>query len=266
MTAHAPPTGRWMTAQEVAAETGLRPDLVTRFVPHVDSPSGPLYSTQHLVAAHHVKQLTDAGTPAEAIDAAIRDITHRENLAAFNQGQTTSPRRRKLLAAAGAAAVVALIIGGAIGGAIGYNNRGATPTAAPATVTVEAAAPELTAIPSEPDPVCAEWGPMATDYASKQAEWSKGDPAVPASRWSAEERAENMSIIPVLRAQADDMRRLAEQAQDPVLRVLMQSQAAYQNAYAERLPVYEPGDQRLWQAAISFSSAVKSQCTAMAPR
>ncbi len=266
MTTHPPQTGTWLTAHEIAAQTGLRLDLVTRFVPHVDSPSGPLYNAQHLAVARHVKQLVDANVCAESIDAAVRDISNSEGVAAFNHGQSTGPRRGKILAAAGAAATVALIIGGVIGGLIGYNNRGTAPTAAPVTITAEAVPPEPPAVPSKPDPVCAEWGPMATDYTSKQVEWSKGDPAVPASRWSSEERAENMAIIPVLRAQADDMRKLADRAQDPVLRSLLQSQAAFEDAYADRLPVYEPGDQRLWQAAINFSSAVKSQCTAMAPR
>jgi len=145
MTFHAPPTGRLMTAQEVAAETGLRPDLVTRFVPHVASPSGPLYNAQNLAAAHRVKQLTDVGTPAEAIEGAVRDIANSGGMdAAANQVQSTGPRRGKILAAAGAAAAVALIIGGVIGGLIGYNNRGTAPSAAPVTVTAQAPVTGLT--------------------------------------------------------------------------------------------------------------------------
>lgn len=274
MTTYAPPTsatGRWMTLQEVARESGLREDLVSRFVPHMDTPTGPLYSAHHLGIARLVKQLTEMRLPYEAIDVTVRDAVNRPDAQfgiALAQVRPNTSTRRKLWTVAGAAAAVALIVGGVIGGLIGYGNGGGDTTAAPAvTVTAEAPPAQISAtIPATPDPVCAEWNPIATDYASKQAEWAKTDPNVPAAQWSPQERALNMGIIPVLRDQAADMRRLAEKAEDPLLRALLESQAVYEEAYANRLPNYQPNDQRLWQAAINFSSAVNSLCTAVMPR
>jgi hypothetical protein len=62
-----------------------------------------------------------------------------------------------------------------------------------------------------------------------------------------------------------DMRRLAGQAQDPFLALLMQAQAVYEEPFASRLPNYQPSDDRLWKAVIAFSGAVKAACTAGVP-
>jgi hypothetical protein len=52
---------RWMTARDVSRESGLREDLVVRFVPTVETKNGPLYGTRQLGIALVVRQLTDIG-------------------------------------------------------------------------------------------------------------------------------------------------------------------------------------------------------------
>ncbi|MCH9735149.1 MAG: hypothetical protein K0U78_11450, partial [Actinomycetia bacterium] len=203
------------------------------------------------------------GVPAEAIDAAVRDITNSEGAAAGDQNHSISQYRGKVLAVAGAAAAVALIIGGVIGGLIGYNNRGTTPAAAPVTVTAQAPVTGLTpTLADKPDPVCAEWAPLLDSYNAKMKTWTKTDPTIPAKRWSTEQRELSLSIIPELQAEAADMRRLADKAEDPYLASLLRGQAMYEAEYAERIPNYDPSDHRLWRAVISFSGAVKALCSA----
>ena len=126
-----PATGPWKTADEVSRETGLRPDLVLRFIPHTETPNGPRYNPHHVALAGTVKQMTDAGAPADAIDAAVRDLLQRPDLTA-GAPLTRSPKRRngQLLTVAGITAAIALLIGGVIGGLIGSGNRNTT-TAAP---------------------------------------------------------------------------------------------------------------------------------------
>jgi hypothetical protein len=75
-----------------------------------------------------------------------------------------------------------------------------------------------------------------------------------------------MSIIPVLRAQAADMRRLAGKAEDSFLARLMRQQALYEDAFADRIPNYEPADQALWQAAIDYGAAVRASCLTVASK
>lgn len=272
MTTYAPaPSGRWISATELAHASGLTEDLVRRFMPANTSGPAPLYSEAQVPLARHIKNLTELGTPAAAVDTAVREL--RDNPAAQEQLNHTATtvvrtRRNKALTIAGAAAAAALILGGVVGAVIGSNTS--EPASAPVTaapVTVTAAAPTISAtVPSVADPVCAEWAPIADAYAAKQVPWTKTDPTVPASNWSPEERALQLSMVPVLKSQAADMKELAAKTDNSALKYLLQQQAAYELLYAERLPNYVPADDPLWLAAVNFSSSVKSLCKALAPR
>jgi hypothetical protein len=166
-----------------------------------------------------------------------------------------------------AAAAVALIIGGAIGGLIGAGTRDAAPTTTAAPVTVTAEAPPVdVSVPTSPDPVCSEWVPLSDGYRGKRAAWVAIDPNIPADRWTSDQRAANMDVIPTLHAEAADLRRLAGKAQNDLLATLMRSQAQYEDAYANHLPNYPPNDQRLWQAFTDFGNSVNSVCTATGSR
>ncbi|OHT95591.1 hypothetical protein BKG71_23165 [Mycobacteroides chelonae] len=272
MTTYAPaPSDRWISATELAHASGLTEDLVRRFVPANTSGPAPLYSEAQVPLARHIKNLTELGTPAAAVDTAVREL--RDNPTAQEQlnhttATTARTRRNKAAAIAGAAAAAALIIGGVVGAVIGTStSKPASAPIAEAPITITAPAPALTAtVPTVADPICAQWGPMATDYANKMASWSRTDPNVRASNWSPEERALQLSIVPVLKSDAADMNSLAAKTDNPALKYLLQQQAVYEKLYAERLPNYEPADDELWQAARSFSSSVRGLCMALAPR
>lgn len=260
-----PATGPWKTADEVSRETGLRPDLVMRFIPHTETPNGPRYNPHHIALAGTVKQMTDAGAPADTIDAAVRDLLHRPDLTA-GAPLTRSPKGRTslLLAVGGVSAAIALLIGGVIGGLIGANNRSTT-TAAPAPVTVTATAPSqgLPGVPAAVDPVCDEWGVLNTEFRDKRAAWVATDANIPASQWNAEQRRITIAVIPVLRDEATELRTLANEASDPALRDLLSLNASYKEAFAERLPNYVPAtDKQVWSAAVDFGNAVNSYCNA----
>lgn len=185
------------------------------------------------------------------------------NMTHPHPGPAATNQRRQLLTVAAAAAAAALIIGGVIGGLIGYNNRGTAPASAPTTVTAQAPLTGLTpTLAAKPDPVCAEWAPLLDSYNAKMETWTKTDPTIPAERWSPDQRALSVSLIPELQAEAADMRRLADKAEDPYLASLFRGQAMYEEEYAERIPNYDPSDHRLWRAVISFSGAVKAVCSA----
>jgi hypothetical protein len=177
-----------------------------------------------------------------------------------------APRNGPWWAVIGAAATIAL--GGLVGAHIGSSTASHT-VAAPTTVTVTASPAQINpTISTGPDPVCAAWNPITAQYAAQQSDWSSrgGDVTVPASRWTAGQRELATAIVPVIQAQAADMRRLAGQAQDPLLKALMQAQAMYEDAFASRLPNYQPNDHPLWQTAVDLNSAVNSVCTAVASR
>ncbi|MDA3641997.1 hypothetical protein [Mycobacterium xenopi] len=263
-----------MTLAEISRESGLRQDLVSRFVPGMDTPSGKLYSAGHVALARYVKELTDLNVPSAAVQVAVHDMESRP-AAEFNTLLTQSRRRQGTLrgrfwAGIGAAAAAGLLIGGIAGGLIGYSNgeQGSSTSAAPATVTAPAQPTQINpTIPTTPDPVCAEWSPIAQDYLSKERDWAHGtDPKVAMAQRTPEQQALTRAVIPIMRVEVADMRRLAGKAQDPLLKALMQGQAMYEEAYANRLPNYQPSDDRLWVASVDFGNAVNSLCTAVAPR
>jgi hypothetical protein len=168
--------------------------------------------------------------------------------------------------AVGLASAVALIAGGIIGGMIGAGSSNRSPATAAPTVTVEAVAPLDRAIPNTPDPVCAEWAPLANLYSAKLAEWAKTDSNIPATSWTSEQLAVNLAAIPVLRSNVADMNRLAAKASDPFLASLMHAQADYSEEFISRIPTYQPSDLQLWQASVDMSGAVQAACVTVKPR
>ncbi len=53
----------WMSRVELAQASGLREDLVARFIPATDTPNGPMYPAQQMALAVYVKELTDHNLP-----------------------------------------------------------------------------------------------------------------------------------------------------------------------------------------------------------
>jgi hypothetical protein len=263
-----------LSSADVAQTSGLRQDLVERFVPAtaVETPSGRLYPAASVAIAVMVKGLTDAGAPAPVIDARVRDAMVNQPSAAPPPPEIQTPAptvsRRTLRTAVGATAAAALVLGGLVGGLlVARGSNGAASTAAPATVA--APAPELNPKPpAAPDPICAEWAPIADAAHAAGAEWGSkgGDPLLPATSWTPEQRNLNAGMVSVLKRQADDLRRLAGAAEDPFLAALLRAQANYQDQFASRLLNYVPSDQALWRAASDYAAAVRSTCKTVAPR
>ena len=264
-------TPAWMSRTELAQASGLREDLVARFIPAADTPTGPMYAAQQLALAVYVKELTDHNLPPAAVEDKVREfLTRPATPAPTPIIPKPAARRRGPSAAIGGTAAAALLLGGIIGGLIGAGRTdSSTATAAAPTVTVEAPAPQFNpTIPVTPDPVCAEWAPIADSYAAKQKDWGSrgGDPTLPASTWTPDQVALNLGILPVLRDQVADLNRLADKAQDPFLAGLLRAQAMYEEAFIPRLPNYQPSDRPLWQAVYDFSGAVRAACITVQPR
>jgi hypothetical protein len=270
MTTYAPPTdpGTGMTAADLAQASGLRPDLVVRFIPiATTTPAGPLYNRHHVALARAVKQLTNAGASQSAVDAVVRDLRDRPHIDIAWSTTKAADSPRRFWTIVSAAVATALVTGGVIGGVItGTESRSdskATVNAAPVTVTKKAPPAQITpTIPTIPDPVCPEWAPLLDAYNAREAPWTKTDPQIPASQWSEQQRDLTIAVISIMREEANDMRRLSAQAQDPYLAGLMRGQATYEDAYATKLHNYVPADHKYWDAVIAFSGTVKAVCSA----
>jgi hypothetical protein len=282
--------GQWLTAAEVARSSQLREDLVERFLP-ATRPQVNLYGRDLVPVARFVKVLTDLGTPTAAVEVAVADLRARPE-AAFNvalrgagsgnrwslrarhAGPARRPRTRTVV---GMATAAALLLGGAI--AVTSSAHGEkTPAAEPATssaakpVPAESvsssvredrpgAKPAQAFAAAKPDPVCVRWQRVSAGYDGKQQAWAKTDHRVAAARWSPKQRSVTMAVIPVMRQEAVELRRLADESNDPLLAGLLRAQSRYVDNYAAKLPKFEPADHASWTAATAMDGAVKAVCS-----
>ncbi|MGE2836485.1 hypothetical protein [Mycobacterium sp. SMC-4] len=92
--------------------------------------------------------------------------------------------------------------------------------------------------------------------------WASGDPSVPASKWTAEDRKLNEAAIPVLEEDAKQARLIADKAENSVLSDLLHTYASYLLAFAQALPSYEPDDDQLWKVVISLGGGLGAACEA----
>ncbi|MUL84704.1 MULTISPECIES: hypothetical protein [unclassified Mycolicibacterium] len=279
--------GHWLTAAEVARASQLREDLVERFLPAMQ-PQENLYSRDLVSVARFVRVLTDLGTPTAAVEVAVAELRARPD-AAFSValGSGGGGGRRQLNAkltgtrarawkTIGVTTAAALLVGGVV--AVTLSGRhdeqtaaGPAPSNAAKPVPAEVVAPAVMDEPgakpaqafaaAKPDPVCAQWQRASAGYDGRQEAWGKTDHRVPAARWSPKQRSVTMAVIPVMREQAAELRRFADNANDPLLVGLLRAQSRYVDNYAAKLPKFEPADQSTWTAATVIGGAAKAVCS-----
>ncbi|OBB14542.1 hypothetical protein A5761_17035 [Mycolicibacterium setense] len=282
--------GRWLTATEIARASQLREDLVERFLP-ATQPQENLYGRDLVSVARFVKVLTDLGTPTAAVEVAVTELRARPD-AAFKvalQGAGDGGRwpfnsrpdagfakHHRMKTVIGVTTAAALLVGGVL--TVALSGREHEPTAAepetsaaakpvPAEVIASSERADPGAKPAQafaaakPDPVCAQWQRASAGFDGRQQAWAKTDHRVAAARWSPKQRAVTMSVIPVMRQEAAELRRLADASTDPLLSGLLRAQSRYVDNYAAKLPKFEPADHASWSAAAAMDGAVKAVCS-----
>lgn len=282
--------GRWLTAAEVARASQLREDLVERFLP-ATQPQENLYGRDLVSVARFVKVLTDLGTPTAAVEVAVTELRARPDAAfkvalrgagdggrwrfdsEFDAGLTKRPRMRTVI---GVTTAAALVVGGVLavtlsGGehapvaAEPAKSAGAKPVPAEVIASSEqedpGAKPAQAFAAAKPDPVCGQWQRAGAGFDRKQQAWAKTDHRVAAARWSPRQRAVTLSVIPVMRQEAAELRRLADESTDPLLSGLLRAQSRYVDNYAAKLPKFVPADHASWTAATAMEGAVKAICS-----
>jgi hypothetical protein len=116
------------------------------------------------------------------------------------------------------------------------------------------------------EPLRAEWAVVGDRGRAERAAWRATDPYVPAAQWSDSQRDLNLDLVPALLAEADDLRRLAATASEPLATVLAVV-AGYESEFAQRIPNSVPAaDLPVWRAATEAAILANSLCQAVAPR
>lgn len=135
------------------------------------------------------------------------------------------------------------------------------PTDSPGIASVDGVQP-LGVITYEP--TCTTWIPINDSLAAAQQNgWQNRDPSVPASVWSPQQRNDYAAVAKAFHGAADRAIALANQTPHRAVRNIYEQFAAYAQAYARSIPLYEPTDDHLARATIGASLAINSICNAI---
>jgi hypothetical protein len=115
------------------------------------------------------------------------------------------------------------------------------------------------------DSTCSEWDRLLTRFDSNSPEvsaWKSLDANIPASGWTAEERAVVDAVAPVMTQFADDIERLGRSSTNPIVQDFAQFAAQYRRGYVAALPTYTPADSYLARTSARATSTMNSACKA----
>ncbi|MGV0837158.1 hypothetical protein [Mycolicibacterium thermoresistibile] len=114
------------------------------------------------------------------------------------------------------------------------------------------------------DPTCAAQGPIQQTLAGHEGKgWADRDPAVPATEWTPDIRAQHESVAQAMRDAADQMVPLAKLTPHRVMRELYEQFIAYSRAYADSVPTYTPKDNNLARVSVAAGDAITNICGAI---
>jgi hypothetical protein len=115
------------------------------------------------------------------------------------------------------------------------------------------------------DPTCAAWGKIAREYydEAKTVNWSDRDFSVPASTWTAEQRAMYETVGKAMTHAADQARNLVTQTPHRVMRELYEQFIAYAHTFVDRIPSYIAEDDHLAVTTDALTTGTADVCSAI---
>ncbi|MEO3759570.1 hypothetical protein ABGB19_14945 [Mycobacterium sp. B14F4] len=113
------------------------------------------------------------------------------------------------------------------------------------------------------DPSCAAWIPIQSTLANSQGAWAERDPSIPATSWTAEQRAQYEVARDAYSDAADQTVQLVKVTPHRVMRELYEQFIAYARGYIDAIPQYSPEDDYLSGVATASSAALGYICGAI---
>lgn len=114
------------------------------------------------------------------------------------------------------------------------------------------------------DPSCKTQYPVLSAFVSRTKNgWEKRDPALPATEWTPEARAQYEAVGQAHRDAADQLVASAKLTPHRVMRELYEQFIAYARAYADSIPTYTSIDNNLAAVAININDAIGRICAAI---
>ncbi len=112
---------------------------------------------------------------------------------------------------------------------------------------------------------CSDWKSTTDEMTSDPAfaAWAKGDPSIPASDWSVDDKAVHSAVQPVLTSAADAFEKLGRQSSSAVVEDFGALAAQYGRAYVAGMSTYTSADQYLFLVFRRTPGAILSACQAV---
>jgi hypothetical protein len=114
------------------------------------------------------------------------------------------------------------------------------------------------------DSTCGEWDTILNGFIADPtvAQWQRIDAGMPASGLSADQRAINEAVAPIMTKFADDIERLGRSSSNPTVQDFAVLSAQYRRAYVAALPSYTPADSWLDGTAGRSTNVILRACKA----
>jgi hypothetical protein len=140
-------------------------------------------------------------------------------------------------------------------------------------------APLVTAIPAPPQPMppaedpsnpsrfltganpqCSRWISRSDQFDTEVADWLKQDPNIPNQQWTAEQRAAESAVVPIMNAFADDIESIGQQSRNSVFQDIAAFAAQYFRGFTASIPSYTAADNYLATAGLRIVGIAIQAC------
>jgi hypothetical protein len=113
------------------------------------------------------------------------------------------------------------------------------------------------------DPACSDWVSTYRKFDADTAPWRAMDPNIPASQWTADQKATVDEAAPIMTAFADSAEEIGKRSSNPTFEDFALLSAQYRRAIAEALPTYTPADNYLSEASTALAQTLTTACLAV---
>jgi hypothetical protein len=113
------------------------------------------------------------------------------------------------------------------------------------------------------DPACSDWLSTYRKFDSDTAPWRGLDPNVPATQWTADQKATVDGAAPIMSAFADKAEEIGKSSDNSTFEDLAVLSAQYRRAIVKALPTYEPADNYLSEVSTFLAQAINTACLAV---
>ena len=111
------------------------------------------------------------------------------------------------------------------------------------------------------EPTCASWTTISAAIAHSASNgWDRRDPAIPAAKWTPEQRRQYGAMSAAFREASNKAVTLAKETPHREVRVLYEQFVAYSREYASRIPDYVADDDQFVRTSNSLSATLNAIC------